>query len=288
MRLIVGINSDIGRAIKNYWDKINVAHHASTRHEELTTSARPYIDLTEDIRFDARHYYSTAVICAGITRLEICRQDPMGTRKINVEGTLRLARYLSERGTQVIFLSTDKVYDGSKQYRKPDEPISPMTEYGRQKAEVEKSITKLSTGVVLRVAKVVYPGQDLLSAWIEKLRDGRKISPFLDMWFSPVSMGLICKIIDKLIERKATGIWHASSTEDITYETAARHIASCLGVGQQLIQPYSFLNSDRVSPNEVPRYTSLDMQKTADIGITASNPIDTIHRTICLANEFIE
>ena len=288
MRLIVGINSDIGRAIKNYWDEKNVSHHASTRYKELSTNTRPYIDLTDNFFLNAKNHYSTAIICAGITRLEICRQNPLGTRKINVEGTLRLARYLSEFGTQVIFLSTDKVYDGSKQYRNPDEPVSPITEYGRQKAEVEKSIAKLTAGVVLRVAKVVYPGQDLLSAWIDRLRHGKAISPFSDMWFSPVSMELICKIIDKLIEKKARGIWHASSAADITYETAARHIASCLGVDQSLINPYSYLNSDRVSPNEVPRYTSLDMKKTTDLGINASNPIDTIHRTICAANEFIE
>ena len=288
MRLIVGINSDIGRAIKNYWDEMGVAHHGSTRYQELATSTRPYIDLTDDIHLDASNHYSAAVICAGVGRLEICRQDPIGSRKINIEWTLRLARYLCVRGTRVIFLSTDKVYDGSKQYRNPDEPVSPITEYGRQKAEVEKSITKLSSGVVLRIAKVVYPEQGLLSEWIEKLRDGKKISPFSDMWFSPVSMQMICKIMDELIQREAKGIWHASSQEDITYEIAARHIASCLGADQQLIQPYSFVNNHRVSPNEAPRYTTLDMQKTANIGITAPNPIDTIHQTMCVANKIIE
>jgi len=152
MRLIVGTNSDIGRAVKNYWDETNVVHHASTRYKSNSSSNRPHIDLTKDINLDAQQNYSSAVLCAGITRLDLCRRDPVGTRKINIDGNLRLARYLSDRGTHVIFLSTDKVYDGSGKFRSPDDEVSPITEYGRQKAEVERSILKLKNGVVLRVA----------------------------------------------------------------------------------------------------------------------------------------
>ena len=140
MRLIVGTDSDIGRAVKTHWDTNNTVYHASTRNKDSSNSVRPHIDLTKDITLNDQLNYDVAVLCAGITRLELCRKDPEGTRKINVDGTLRLARYLSERGTYVIFLSTDKVYDGSRKYRSPDDNISPITEYGRQKAEVEEFI----------------------------------------------------------------------------------------------------------------------------------------------------
>ena len=284
MRLIVGTNSDIGRAVKTYWDTNNTVYHASTRNKDSSSGARPHIDLRKDITLDEQSDYDVAVLCAGITRLELCRKDPAGTRKINVDGTLRLARYLSERGTYVIFLSTDKVYDGSRKYRSPDDNISPITEYGRQKAEAEQSILQLTNGVVLRVAKVVYPSQELFAGWVKDLKSGERISPFSDMYFSPVSMTLVCKIIDQLISRRADGIWHASSAGDITYEVAARHIATCLGVEKHLVEGSSFRESERICGEEVPRHTSLDMEKTSTLGIVPEDPIKTIHKTICLAD----
>ena len=222
------------------------------------------------------------MLCAGITRLATCRKDPIGTRKINVEGTLKLARYLSSQGTQVIFLSTDKVYDGLCQYRLPEEEVSPVTEYGIQKAEAERGILELSNGVVLRVAKVVYPSQELLAGWVVKLKAGQTITPLYDMWFAPVSMNSVCRMIDRLITSRANGIWHISSTHEITYQEAARHIAKCLGADPKNIKAGSFRDSGRVLGEEVPRYTSLDMKKTSKLGIFPEDPIETLHNSICL------
>ena len=163
MRLVVGINSDIGRVVESNWIDQKIAHHASTRYRKHSREYRPHIDLTEEIILSDQIRYDSAVLCAGITRLAKCREDPIGTRRINVEGALNLAQYLSDQGSQVIFLSTDKVYDGMSQYRSPEDEVSPVSEYGRQKAEAEKGILGLPNGVVLRVAKVIYPDQLLMA-----------------------------------------------------------------------------------------------------------------------------
>ena len=81
-----------------------------------------------------------AVICAAITRQELCRKEPEATRQINVVRTLDLIRDLVEAETFVVFLSTNLVFDGSRPQRRGDEPLSPKMEYGRQKAEVEEAL----------------------------------------------------------------------------------------------------------------------------------------------------
>ena len=58
--------------------------------------------------------HADAVLCAGITSLAVCRQDPQACRRINVENSLAVLRQLAGTGTFVVALSTNLVFDGSK------------------------------------------------------------------------------------------------------------------------------------------------------------------------------
>ena len=62
MRLIVGTSSDIGRAVKTYWDTNNTVYHASTRNKDSSSGARPHIDLRKDIPLDEQSDYDVAVL----------------------------------------------------------------------------------------------------------------------------------------------------------------------------------------------------------------------------------
>src|SRR5437016_3263455 len=81
---------------------------------------------------------AVAYVCAAVTRLEACRRDPHGAARVNVDGTVRLARLLAGQGAFVVFLSTNHVFDGTRPYRPPHEATCPLNEYGRQKAMAEE------------------------------------------------------------------------------------------------------------------------------------------------------
>ena len=281
MRLIVGGDSAIGRNLSLYWTQNNTAHHSSSRAPGKISQYRPYLDLGKDIYLSNVAGYSSAVLCAGISHLKECRDNPEGTRKINIEGTLMLARYLAEHGTGVILISSDRVYDGTQPHPRPDDQVNPVTEYGRQKAEAENGILALPNCAVVRLTKVIYPGQPLLKEWITSLKAGRAITPFSDMWFAPVPMDSVVRLIDRIIKRGMGGIWHLSSTFEITYQNAASQISEILGANQNLIKPIPFLDNKKLTDVDAPRYTALDMEKTLDFGVPPIDPTETIHNTIC-------
>ena len=71
----------------------------------------------------------------------------------------------------------------------PEEPLSPITEYGRQKAEVERRISKLGSSVsIVRFTKILGQVYPLFSSWLKTLQENKPIHPFSDMYMAPVDL----------------------------------------------------------------------------------------------------
>lgn len=209
---------------------------------------------------------ASAVICAAITNQEQCRRDPAGTRKINVTQTLALARRLVECGCFVTFISSNMVFDGSKPLRSTTEPVSPKTEYGRQKAEVESALSEMGNRTaVVRLTKVIQAGLPIVRGWRKSLAEGRQITPFSDYICSPLLLSAALDTVAAVAERQAPGTWHASSREDVSYADLARMVAQQLGFDQNLVVPST---SPAGLLEHLPSHTTMDAARTtSEFGI---------------------
>ena len=202
------------------------------------------------------------VLAAGVTRLTACRQDPAGSTQINVEAMAALAAKAGARGIALVFLSTDKVFDGSKPHRRADEPRCPTSLYGRQNAEAERRILEISQDVaIIRLTKVLARNDVLFTGWIEKLNRGDTITPFADMVMAPIGIDTVISALTEIIDKKLTGIFQVSGTEDISYMTAAHFIAEKLGAAPELVRPASAIAAG-VHADDLAEHTSLDTAET--------------------------
>lgn len=68
-----------------------------------------------------------------------CEMDPAGTHRVNTEAAIEIARVCRERRKRFIFISTEQLYNGKSEPGPftEDEPVSCVTAYGQQKAEVD-------------------------------------------------------------------------------------------------------------------------------------------------------
>lgn len=268
--LIVGGDSLIGGHAARRLAGVGLTVHATTRRTDdaLRSPDRPFVDLAarewsglDDTR------YRTAVLCAAVARLADCRRDPDGAAAVNVTGTLALARRLAERGTRVLFLSTNQVFDGTAAPRQADAPACPVTEYGRQKTAAEAGILALPGAGVLRLTKIVHRGMALFDGWVADLRAGRPIAPFGDFRFAPVEVGLVAETILRLCRLEAAemaGIWQLSAPADITYADAARHIAERLGCDPALVRPVFGVAAGALGGDLPPPFSALDSGRIRD------------------------
>ena len=121
-----------------------------------------------------RTRYGFAVICAAITDMRACQDDPNGSRRVNVTNTLEVLRRLADRGTRSVFLSSSQVFDGETASPDEEAPTCPKNQYGAQKVAVEEAIAAEKLPVaVLRITKVLAERPvGVFKGWFDTLRQG--------------------------------------------------------------------------------------------------------------------
>jgi dTDP-4-dehydrorhamnose reductase len=266
--LVVGCDGLIGRALVDHLSAAGVAVTETSRRRDSCGSRRVLLDLAGDVAdWQIPSATSLAFLCAGVTALGECRARPAASRRINVEQTVALAERLIAGGAFVVFLSTNLVFDGMRAYRAADEPVSPRTEYGRQKADAERRLLALGDSVaIVRLSKVVDRTTPLLAGWMRALLDGREIRPLSDMVLSPVPLGFAVRVIGRTGRRRLSGVLQVSAPEDVTYEQVARQMARRLGA-PALVRPVTVAES-ALALEDVPLHTTLDTTRlTAALGV---------------------
>lgn len=146
----------------------------------------------------------------GAVNPEACARDPAGTAAINVAGVQRLVTEAQEMGILPVFISSDYVFDGTRGLRREDEAQCPNTEYGRQKAAVERWMQGLEgRWLVARLSKVVGEGADVHSVLGQLLPDIRRGAPLrmaTDQIFSPAHVEDVAAALAALPALEARGI----------------------------------------------------------------------------------
>ncbi len=258
--LIVGSNSLIGEAFLDHLSLSGINAIGTTRRKASIGRSQIYLDLSENTKsFQYPESIDTAVICAGVTKIEECRRNSKLSYVINVKNTLELIKKLVTRGAFVIYLSSNQVFDGSIPYRMPEDPVSPVTEYGRQKAEVERKISQWGDSIsIVRFTKVLGPKDPLFSQWSEALRNGESIRPFSDMFMAPVPLSCAVSVLKIIMDLRLSGITQVSGKQDIPYLEAACLGARLLGFDVGLVKPITLLESESYM-EPIPANTTLNI-----------------------------
>ena len=211
--------------------------------------------------------YRYAVIAAGVTGLAACETAPEETRRVNVDGTLKLAGCLSRAGIIPIWFSTDYVFDGiNGNYDETCKP-DPLNEYGRQKCEVEKALYHACNGryLIIRLSKIFdldARSNTLLNEMVDRLQSEGDIYAAVDQVFSPTLIDDVVQLLFQLQLLGCNGLFHISSPEVWTRFELARLIARTIQADPCLIHPISLddLSESFVRPkktNLISRYHHL-------------------------------
>jgi len=249
---------------------------ATTRRRGDVSADWPFLDLAEGEAAGRDLPAADAVVLAAAeARLGACEDEPERTRRLNVAGNLAVARRACAEGAFVLFLSSDKVFDGRVPFRRRGDAPCPSSEYGRQKAAAEADVLALPRGAVLRLSKVLAPGLALLAEWEGSLRAGRPVTPFLDMFLAPVDTQLVAELAARILEERAPGIWQASGREERSYAGLALAVAGRLGADSRLVRPAP-ADPARFPLRNRPLHSTLDMRAEAERWGVAAPDFDAV------------
>src|SRR6267142_5152419 len=141
MFLIVGANSEIGSATARLIRARDGKVVTTTRRFLETNAERVHLDFERPIEnFAVPEGVTAACIFVAVARLAACEADPVGSALINVKRTIALVDLLEARGVYTLFLSTNQVFNGGEPRVPAEAPTSPVSEYGRQKAQTERAL----------------------------------------------------------------------------------------------------------------------------------------------------
>ena len=164
--------------------------------------------------------FSHVIIPLAIANPDRCADDPVATAFINVDRIKLLMEDAWAASLVPIFLSTDYVFDGTRGLRTEKELQTPITEYGRQKATVERWLQgRTEPWLAARLSKVVSgdtDAQSVLGPWINDVLAGRSMRSATDQIFSPIWLDDLCRALIHLCETDCRGILNVAGPEAIS------------------------------------------------------------------------
>jgi dTDP-4-dehydrorhamnose reductase len=194
--------------------------------------------------------------------------------KINVGGTRTIAEAAKKHTKYLIHISTDYVFDGTKEepYTEEDVP-HPIEWYGMTKLMAEEVIKQTLTDyVILRLA---FPYQakplrpDFLAGMMEKMKAGTLPPLFTDHVLTPTFVDDVATVFAACITKRPKGIYHmvgSSSHTDFEIGTMVKEVfgieadikAGSLGKYLQA-NPRPYQKTMRVSNEKLKRELGLPM-----------------------------
>ncbi len=256
MIAVVGATGVVGSAVES---KLRAEGHAV-----VGTSRQPYsgdclrLELSHPATWDVLPSDATAVlVCGGISDVGECREHPEMTQAVNVSAASEFARFVAKRGAVPVMLSTTYVFDGSRPDFCPEDEVCPRSEYGRQKAALERAVrSAIPESCIVRLTKVFGGTNRLLSNWRSALLEGDSISAASDARVSPLTADFVGEALAGMLVDPKAGLWQLSAADDVSWFEIAERLAARCGSGRAAVKSTALSELDP-DIECVPRFGSL-------------------------------
>ncbi|KAL1496763.1 hypothetical protein AB1Y20_014353 [Prymnesium parvum] len=212
-------------------------------HRSFATSDTVYFncaDMADSVNFDVRQFRPDVIVhCAAMTNVDECESKPEESATQNVLATSNMVALAKELGAQMVFISTDYVFDGSAGPYSEDAEPSPLSVYGKHKLEAEKLVLALRGALVLRVTNVYgveERGKNFVSRVLanaqKSIGDAEPTTLRLpsDQFATPIDAEDIAAVVCMLLRDDRSGIYHIAAAEYMSrVQLAAKVLAKVPG-----------------------------------------------------------
>ena len=234
-----------------------------SRSEAVTGLCHSDLDITDTAavrRALDRWQPAVLVNCAAWTAVDDAEAREEDALRINGHAVAVLAALCAARGTTLVQLSTDYIFDGHASQPYPEDSVpAPRTAYGRTKLAGERAVLKQPhlVGYVVRTAWLYGAhGSSFVGTMISKARGGATVRVVDDQYGQPSWTTDVASHIVSLVQAAAPpGIYHATSSGETTWFGLAQEVFRQLGADPARISPIQSATLNRPAPR--PSYSVL-------------------------------
>lgn len=157
--LVTGCNGQLGRAVRALADKCGVARDFDFCDIDAFDMSDPeaYGNLDWSL-------YGTVINCGAYTAVDAA-ETPEGRRiawAANANGPALLARTCAEHGITLVHVSSDYVFDGTRELHDENEAMSPLSVYGQSKAAGDIAVAGCPRHYIMRSSWVIGDGKNFV------------------------------------------------------------------------------------------------------------------------------
>ena len=264
-----------------------LAYYLKDKHELLLPShGELNVSREEAVRvYIEEHRPDVVMHCAALSNTWYCEQHPEESHRVNVQGTVRIAKACKLTGAKLVFMSSDQVYNGTPLLGalKEEDVLQPVNVYGQHKLECEQraqwnlpesvglrltwmydlpsSSMKLNSNILVNIQKAFNKGNPIKSATHE--------------YRGVTNVWEVVKNIEKAISLPG-GIYNFGSGNSLNSYELHLKAADMMGIKdvQNLILP------DEERFCEEPRNLTMDCSLIKEHGINFYDSVEGIENAI--------
>jgi len=178
------------------------------------------------------------VHAAAYTNVDGAESDPETAFLINKTGSENLAKISAEMGIPIVYLSTDYVFDGTKNTPYlPQDKTNPINTYGASKLAGEQAIMQYNPRHYICRTSWLYghKGKNFVETMIKLSKEKTELNVVNDQKGCPTwTVDLGNAIINLLKEEKGYGIYHTCGTGNTTWYDFANTIFDLMQINIQV------------------------------------------------------
>lgn len=226
--------------------------------------ARIPLDDVEALRQSVRDFAPDFVIhTAAMTAVSEAFARPEDARRQNTLATRILAESAADCAARFLFTSTDMVFDGANAPYTEDAAPTPLSVYGRTKADAERAIADLPRTLTVRIPLLfglpATPRPSTFANQLAALRENREQTLFTDEFRTPMWNRDAAEALIRLAESDVTGLLHLCGPQRLSRMEMIVAVARAMGIASPAIRPISRL--DIAGPEPRPADLSLRAER---------------------------
>lgn len=264
-----------------------LAYYLKEKYELLLpTHGELNVSREEAVRaYMEEHHPDVVIHCAALSNTWYCEQHPEESHRVNVQGTVRIAKACKLTDAKLVFMSSDQVYNGTPLLGalKEDDILQPVNVYGRHKLECEQRAQwNLPESVGLRLTWMydlptssMKLNSNILVNLHKAFAEGNPLKAATHEYRGVTYVWEVVKNIEKAFSLPG-GIYNFGSGNTLNSYDLFQKAAELMGLkdAQKMILP----DEERFS--DVPRNLTMDCSLINTHDITFPDSIDGIENAI--------
>ena len=172
---------------------------------------------------------------AALTDVDGCELKRDLAWRTNVVGTENIARACESRGTGLLHVSTDYVFDGTSGPYDETAPTHPINIYGMTKLEAEQRVLSVKSHAAVVRTIVLYGYStgvrpNFVTWLIQSLQNAGSVRVVTDQWGNPTLADDLADFLITLCKKRATGLFHFAGPDLLTRHEMALRVCRRFGL----------------------------------------------------------